>query len=377
MLIQAQSPSDFSPSTTPQWVTEWLGRRRTTAPQQTQSNQPKSLLQATAAAAEEPKADDPAAIAKRQQASLKRQEVNQAMIAEGLADVQQWVSDQLTSGLMSFLDSMTQRCRMIAARLVDNKAAALASRIDEMPSRIMALPSEEQPDTAIRELGKIIVLAKAWQLDPLEPQVARDVGATERKDDVINNPDSIRVNGTWEIVGEQIRSRRDGLVSQSAWFMRLGEDDLPRFALLLDFFPASVGRRVPFYVIGSQYTATMVYYPSKAPLRAIALDVAQTQDDLGWPQSQTTDPLSGILHYADAVPWQLEYPIQLPTGRIVSTNKTIWWRTDTGAELPLVHEGHMFMPQIQGIPLTQAVGIWDGARLTLLSVRTPWGKVVL
>ena len=411
MWISAQSPTDFSLGTTPEWVTDWLGRRRTTASTQSDDKPKpaKSIVEAGLADGQPIAEDDPAAQAKKQAAARKRQENTRAMIADGLDDLDQWISDQLSAGLLTFVDSAGDRCRKIAARLLDNKAGALSSRLDEMPSRLLAVPAEERPDVAISELGKLVLMASAWRADPDEPQISRDVSTTENRDAVLANPGVLRVRGRWEVVGEQIRNRRDGLISHSTWFLNLGTNRLdvrdgdpapgqmttgdltchpdsltchpdevrisvaPIFALLLDYYPASAGRHESSYIIGTQYDATMVFYPARIPLRALIADQTAGVTIDPWPVSASTDPLEQILPYVDAVPWQLETPLLLPPGRIVHA-PDLWWQAETGASLPLSGLPNSILPQILGIPLTGAVGIWDGARLTLLSATTPLGK---
>ena len=430
MWISAQSPQDFSSGTAPEWVNDWLSRRRT-APAQP-SDKPKQTANIAKArlAADQGAEDDPAVRAKKEASARKRQENTRAMVADGLDDLDQWISDQLSAGLLTFVGTAAERCRKISARLLDNKAGALSSRLDEMPSRLLALPVEERPDAAIAELGKLVLMAAAWRADPDEPQISRDVSTTENRDTVLANPDALRVRGRWEVVGEQIRNRRDGLVSHSTWFLNLNRDpevppchpDVPschpdesqdpqnqkdkvtsdqvhghhpeiltsvrmttrtdgmtmgsvaQFALLLDYYPASAGRRESSYAIGTQYDATMVFYPGRVPLRAFILDQIPALTADPWPMSTSTDPLEQVLQYADAVPWQLETPLLLPPGRIVNA-PDLWWRADSGAALPLSGLPNSLTPQVLGIPLTGAVGIWDGARLTLLSATTPLGKV--
>ncbi|MCL2653681.1 MAG: SWIM zinc finger family protein [Propionibacteriaceae bacterium] len=384
MWLVAQSPQLFTPGTTPEWVSDWLGRRRTTATPDASDDKPKpskSITQAvTDSEMDDTAADDPAAAAKKEAASRKRQETTRAMIADGIDDLDGWISDQLQTGLMTFTSVAADRCRRIAARLVDNKAAGLASRLDEMPSRLLAVPSEERPDAAIREFGKLVLLTKAWLANPDDPQASRDVATAPRRDDILADLAAPRVPGRWEVVGEQIRNRRDGLVSHSTWFLQVGADDT-RFALLLDFYPASSGRPETSFVVGTQYDGAMVFYPGTAPLRAIATDLTPVSaaEQMLWPSYTGTDPLSQLQPFADAVPWQLEYPVLLPAGRVVIDDRQhLWWRCDSGAALPLADGAcKAVTPQILGIPLYQGVGVWDGLRLAPLSGVTPLGKAQL
>jgi len=384
MWLAAQSPQLFTPGTTPEWVSDWLGRRRTTATPDASDEKPKpskSIAQATTDADIEAAItdNDPAAAAKKEAASRKRLENTRTMIADGLDDLNGWISDQLQTGLMTFTSTAADRCRRIAARLVDNKAAGLASRLDEMPSRLLAVPSEERPDAAIREFGKLVLLTKAWRTNPDDPQASRDVATAPRRDDILADPASQHLHGRWEVVGEQIRNRRDGLVSHSTWFLQVSTN-ITQFALLLDFYPASSGRPETSFAVGTQYDGAMVFYPAPAPLRAIAIDLTPVSvaDQLPWPVHTDTDPLRQLQPFADAVPWQLEYPLLLPAGRVVTDDRQhLWWRTGVGG-LPLAGDSlKAVTPQVLGIPFSQSVGVWDGLRLALLSSVTPLGKACL
>ena len=374
MWLSAQNPAAFTDGTTPQWVTEWLGRRRSTTNDTTAAKPKKDIGAAsvTPEAAEE----DAATLAKRQEAARKRAENTRAMIRDGLDELDTWIHDQLSSGLTTFAANSADRCRKIAARLNDSKAAAMASRVDELPSRLLALPAEERPDAAIRELGKMVLLASAWRADPADAQAARDVGASEKRDDVLTDDAALRVTGRWEVAGEQIRNRRDGLVSHSTWFVRLDDGDTaPRFALFLDFYPASSGRPESSFTTGTQYDATMVYYPSRAPLRALALDMREAPDRLPWPAAGGEDPLASVCKTQDTVPWQQETPLLLPPGRVVKAGDAAWWRADSGACLPVAADSlRQALPPILGMSLSASIGVWDGARLTLLSAETPFGR---
>ncbi len=381
MWIQATSPASFVEGTRPDWVGDWMGRRRTTtttAP--TTKSDDKSISRATAAQPPPPR--DPAAEAKAAAAAARRATATRATVADGLDELDRWIVDQTRTGLAAFTDDALDRCRKIAARLVDAKAANLASRLDEMPSRLLALPTEERPDLAVRELGKIVLLTKAWRADPTDPQAARDVGTAEQRAQVLDDPEALRVTGRWEVVGEQIRTRRDNLVSHATWLLRLDTEAAQRFALLLDFYPASAGRREQAFGAGALLDATVVFYPSAHPLRAVVAARGDEPAPVSWPLADPDptryDPLAPCADAWAAVPWQLEHPLLLPAGRVVQADGGgLWWRADAGgAGLPLNRE-HAGNPVLEGLALTQTVGLWDGFRLTLLAAQTPFGRVDL
>ncbi|MEM9145821.1 MAG: hypothetical protein AAGC57_06445 [Pseudomonadota bacterium] len=60
-------------------------------------------------------------------------------------ELERWISDQLRTGLSGLLAELPDRCRAISARMVDRKAQALGSRLDELPARLA--PHAEKPSS--------------------------------------------------------------------------------------------------------------------------------------------------------------------------------------------------------------------------------------
>lgn len=379
MWMYADSATDFTALDTPEWVTDWLGRRRKAAGAAPRSGNmpdaPKNLVAAQETEPEE--ATDPKVLARRAEAARKRAADTERTIRDGLDELEQWIADQLRLGLSGFLQEFTERCRRIAARLVDAKAAALASRVDEMPARLMVLPGEERIDAAVSELGKLVLLARAWRAAPDNPEIRRAVASSENREEVLANPDAPRIHSTWEVLGEHIETRRDGLVSQSTWLLDL-KSTTPRFALLLDFFPASAGRRSSAFTSGERFDAELVFYPAARPLRALIAERGPAADefnDAPWPGfGDLGDPLCLFADALDAAPWTLAAPIVLPAGR-VCTQKSgdLWWRSLDGASgLPIAGG----IPLVaQGIDLDACAAMWTGARVQLLAAQTRYGRL--
>jgi len=315
---------------------------------------------------------DPAAQARRKAASEKRAQETRRSVRAATEDLDGWIADQLRTGLGGFLTELGERCRRIAARLVDAKAGALASRIDEMPSRLLALSAEERVDAAIAELGKLVVLTRAWRAAPDDPDLRREVVSSETRDEVVANPEAPRIVSTWEVLGERIATRRDGLVSQATWLMNL-KPGPQRFAVLLDFFPASAGRRSGAFVAGERFQAELAFYPARAPLRAVIVSRGTTEDTSDtWPQS-LSDPFAQHTEQVLVAPWRIETPLLLPAGRICAdVAGRAWWRSTLGAWAPLRSPA---TPLALGASIDAAAGIWDGVRLSLIAAQTSWGRL--
>jgi len=323
--------------------------------------------------------EDAAAIERREAAQRKRAEDTRSSVSAALDELDQWISDQLRLGLAGFVDNSSDRCRRIAARLVDMKATALAGRIDEIPSRLMGLRNEERPDAAIRELGKLVLLAKAWRQAPDDAELRRLVSTSESREQVLANPDAIQVESLWEVLGEKIETRRDGLVSHSTWLLDL-KSAAPRFALLLDYFPASAGRRSNAFTPGDRFDATLVFYPARQPLRAL---VAERRGDVTsgqWPDFGlgAADPLAAHVAHQDTAPWLTDCPVLLPPGAILLDDRgAAWWQAagdPHGIALPIADTVN---PTLLGLDLKATAALWNGSRLELLAAQSGFGRLDL
>ncbi|XZE19901.1 SWIM zinc finger family protein [Pirellulaceae bacterium SH449] len=379
MWMYVQDPGPFADGEVPPWVADWLGRRRN--PAASSSPKPnekkaktaaKSLITAEISASQAPL--DPSADDKRKAASEKRSLATQQSIATGLEELQQWLNDQVRGGLSGFLNDPVSRCRTIAARLVDAKAQAMASRLDELPSRLKQLPSELRLDALLQELSRIILICRAWQATPADAELTRLVGSSETRDSIISLVDGLRVQSIWEVVGEQITTRRDGLVSQATWLMNLGLGT--RFALLLDYFPASLGKRSSTFTIGEVLAAELSFYPARQPLRAIIAERQSPTDEsltieITWPTADG-NPLDTYRMILQKAPWMVDVPLLLPRGRIAHSGAVSWWQAVDGS-LALPVSGNPGK-HLAGLVLEQTAAIWDGISLTMLSGQSNWGK---
>jgi hypothetical protein len=380
MWISATVPDTFTPSgQIPEWVNDWLGRRgknsRSAAPAAAPGG--KNIGEAGVAEADT-RVEDPAAAERREAAQRKRAEDTRASIEAGLDELDQWVGDQLRLGLSGFVDASSERCRRIAARLVDAKAAALASRLDELPGSLMALRSEERPEAAMRELGKLMLLSRAWRAMPDDPELKRLVSTSEAREQILANPDAPRISATWEVLGERIETRRDGLVRHATWLIALGNAE-PRFAVLMDFYPASAGKRSQAFSSGERFDASLVFYPARLPLRALMAERGNdSSSGDAWPAvtaSTAADPLAAHVARQDVAPWSSETPILLPAGSLGRDERgAFWWQAEgetNGVALPVA--GMPPDPAL-GVTLDASVGLWDGARLDLLAAHSGFGR---
>lgn len=377
LWLNAEAVVTFAPGEIPAWVSDWLGRRRGAnaapvgAAAKPANDAPKDLRAAQLAEPEAP--EDFKAAVRREASAAKRSEDTERAILDSLDALEQWIGDQLRIGLSAFIDDATARCRRIAARLVDGKAAALAGRIDELPARLLGQPAGDRPRAAVVELGKLVLLARAFRAAPRDADIRRAVASSENRETILASSDTVRVTGLWEVLAEQVQTRRDGLVSQTTWLLNLGAEG-PRFAMLLDYFPASAGRRSSAFTPGERFRGEVAFFPGRNPLRGLLLQrAADGSDTPDWPEA-AHDLAEALTAPLLAEPWALDIPVLLPRGRVaIDATGQGWWRpADAPVALPLA-EGAEGL--IIGTELTRAAALWSGNRLAILAAQTPWGRI--
>lgn len=167
MWMRAEKSVAFTPAPVPDWVKDWLSRRRVTADTTSKSadeakSKPRPSIHLTdipdATAQVDPKAEQRAAAARERNRADR-----ESTILAGLEELDVWLSDQVQQGMANFVSQAAQSCRTIAQRLVDAKASGLAGRLDALPTRLFTLPGPVRPSAAIRELGQINLISHAYR----------------------------------------------------------------------------------------------------------------------------------------------------------------------------------------------------------------------
>ena len=208
MWIRVDKSAPFVPAAVPDWVKDWLSRRRGTATPASKDRddaQPKSRPSISlteipvAAAIADPKAEQRAAAA-RERNRLERE----AAVLAGLEDLDTWMTDQVQHGMANFATQTAQACRTIAQRLVDAKASGLAGRIDALPTRLFTLPGPARPSAAIQELGQVHLISQAYRRASELPElIAADarqaVGWSISREALLSDSEALRVSARWRV----------------------------------------------------------------------------------------------------------------------------------------------------------------------------------
>ncbi|ARU58047.1 MAG: SWIM zinc finger family protein [Pseudomonadales bacterium] len=396
----ADDAGRFTESEPPEWVADWLGRRRkttsqTSEPDITSAQKPsRKNIHSTDAItdAQATESHSPEELAKKTAAKaarlLKAREASDAGIRAGLLDFQQWVDDQLRTGIAPMLKELNSRCRGMAARLVDAKASTLASRLDELPAKALGKPAAAQATTVLRELGQLILLSEAWLGNPDDPDARGAITTADNREQVLSAPNVERTSGVWQNIGEQIHTRRDGLISHATWLIEMTAP-AAKIALLQDYYPASVGRREAGLSVGKFVKGDVVFYPSRQPCRGFLQNYEFIEADPVLCPTTSMSPTTSMwpttsmeldrhyLQQQSLIPWAEQCPFVLGPGRIRQDKSGQHWWLALDSSRHILIANPALPGVVMGDTLERAFIIWDGNSATLLSVQSQcWGTIV-
>jgi hypothetical protein len=331
----------------PDWVGTWLAERAGRAERAAARNQ-----QGPA---------DPVEAAKT---ARKRQERRADRVAAGVAELSEWLADQVRHGIAGLPASGAEPLRAAAARMVDAQAPGLASALQRAAAQVGR--GRDWPGAVLTELASVHLLLSAHGrlVDlpaPLADTVRSQLGFTVDTADVLACGE--RVADRWLILG-RVDQVGDYLTTRRTW---LRGRDSGRAALVLSFAPP--GRTLDGSLLpGTDVAATLAYYPGAVPLRAVVADRAD-DTPASRPHGDSID--SALTGYATALacdPWCARWPMLL-AGVTPADTKEGWLLADAdGVALPLrsTVDHRPLLAVSAGAPLTVA-GEWSAGGLRPLS----------
>lgn len=382
LWLRAEGKTAFADAEPPDWVAQWLGRRRGGKPAPgpaPESAAPAASLDAIPV--EAPASADPKAEARAAAQRERTRRDREAAILSGLDDLDRWITDQLDRGLAAFAPIATTQCRLVAQRMVDAKAGGIANLLERIPSEMFKLPEAERPDYLIERLGALHLLAEAYRRqdrlpDGLRADVRQLVGWTMAREDLLNDPKAVTMSGRWLVVASRAEVQPDKLRRLETWLLLLAGEE-PLFAVLIDFIPIG-GAGSTLRRIGELVDGDLIFYPSAVPRRAI-IHHQRTVPDAGRAEIPSGVTLSASLaRYAAALainPWLDNWPLLVTNARVVRNGDALWL-TDMQAEIGLPIQPaltHPAMPLV-GLEGMDICAVWDGRTAAISCARTPLGQ---
>jgi hypothetical protein len=385
MWLRAEGKVAFQGSDAPEWVKDWVARRRGpgVAVSPAESNSADSItwvvLLAAAGAPEQP--PDPKAQARAAASRERNRAEREGAIRDGLAALDLWLQDQVDRGMAGFVAQSSAACRSIAKRLVDAKAPGLAGRLDALSSRLFSLPEAARPIAAVEELGQLHLMAEAYRRqDDLSPALRADVrqaiGWPVSREDLLSDGAAERVEGQWRVVAVLSEVQPDKLRRIETWLRREGSG---RFALLLDFVPVATGAAAGGYIVGERLEAELVFYPSAAPLRALVARSSGSQPSgaaLDLPDAGLAEAYASYEAALAALPWVGTWPLSFRFGRVRRAGKALYLCDARGSTVALSLPATQsdLAEALLAFESLDAVALWDGRFCTLCWAETSLGR---
>jgi len=385
MWMRADGAIPFTQGTAPDWVNDWLARRKpgaSGAKQAAPADKPKASA-AQAEIVEQPEREDPKAAARAAAQRERNRAEREASILAGLDELDTWISDALQAGLASFMPAAAERCRKIVQRLVDAKAPGLAGLVERLPADVFSAPEASRTDRLIERLATLHLVASAYRNqdrlpDAVKADIRQVIGWPVTREGLLADTEALRVRDRWMVVSTVVEVQADKLRRIETWLSRLGEGAAPRFAVLIDFVPVSLGKSGVTYTTGEVFEAELVFFRSPAPLRAvIAEQTGPTKSGGAWPQppDDVAAAIGRLREILASRPWAGDMPFAARGARVVASGPSVWLTDAAGSiSLPVrVDEDDAVLPLV-GLDGIDVFGRWDGHVLSLGLCETPLGR---
>lgn len=277
-LLILNSNEDLTPdSEEPEWVSEWIDKRRNKA-------KPKPAKDKTA---EE--------IEKSEAGKQKRQDERKALVDDGVKELERWLEDMMRAGLLELPGKPQSYYSDMAARMVDAKANGLAGWVKAL-AKLDYTHIDTWHTQAVQIIGKLNLLIQSWKnVDQLSEDwqitLKNLMGWSQSSKELMQDKDARCIKDQWIILGQEKEVIEDITVLRS-WLY--GQKHQQR-ALILNFGT----RHSPLensLIAGTVMEAELAYFPSITPQRAIVKMVKEQLAN----QDLNMEPLSDLTAMQDA-----------------------------------------------------------------------------
>jgi len=299
MFLLVSNPDSFKNTTEPEWVADWIGKRREKAENASQSDVPESV-----------EVPDKAA-EKRAKDKAKRADNRMALVQAGAAELELMLRDLLRTGILSVPEKGAAFYEKTVRRMIDAKATGLANWVRNF-NKINYVSDQDWHETAFENATKIWLLLDAFrniaQLDaPEQEQIRSLIGWTYTRKDLLDDPSLKSIEDDWLPLGKITEQLDDEVTTMHrTWLYGLQSGQT---ALIMDFVtpfnPAD-----DFFPIGVPLRANLVYYPSNYPLRAQfkSRGVSQAQNLHNEPFANWAAAQGGLAETLALSPWADDIP---------------------------------------------------------------------
>lgn len=299
------------------------------------------------------------------EAQARRQAEREAKMSAGFDELERWLGDLVRQGLAAARRQPPSFWENLAARMVDAQMPALADRVRDAGTTLLAGP--DWAEALLAEVGRWQLALRAWRgREHLGPAVLADLRAYvgwPRRPDELDGFE--RQADRWVVVGVR-QGRTDRILNQRTW---LQGQTTGRWAVLLDFAAAG-GALQTAQVVGSVVEDELSLYPGSDPPRAALSDDRQVVGT-GTPPASTTisETIDGLSAWFAANPWRERLPVVLREVVPVDDAGGWWLQDRQGDRLRLASAADpwVLLALTAGHPATVAAE-WDAGAVHPLAV---------
>lgn len=344
LFLYADSPAAAPPGEPPEWVQDWLLKRRDREEKKSDKKTEQS--------------DKPV----DEKAQRKRVEQRESRVSEGLERLDLWIRDLVRNGLAGLESRPPSFWDEQARRLVDAQAPGLSSRLLALAELPGSAP--DWPVQLLSDLGRIKLLIHAWQrieqIDaPLQSDIRQMIGWNISQEELSGRTDGVQ--DIWCVVG-QTTSEEKQLRVQRVWL--LGRETR-RWALVVQF--ATLGQ--PFaelLPVGTECPGTVVYYPGASEQRGKLIrqegGIAEVARRL--PGTDRLESfLSGVSSQLASQPWVRSACGLFSDVTIIPREQQWVLRDRVGHGLPLSPKNHWKLLALTGGAPCDLAAEWEGRYL--------------
>jgi len=254
---------------------------------------------------------DPAAAAKRAAARADR-------VAAGLDELDQWLCDQVRSGIAGLDRVGYAHFDRMAARMVDAQASGIAGMLRSVPAEFSGIG---WPSRVLEQFGALHLLIQAHRrLDELPPDLAATVRS--RIGYPVNRSDVLALPGVldhWFAVG-LVDTAEYRLDTRRVWLYGAATG---RWAVIVSFAPPG-GPLDDTVLAGYLLHARLHFYPGSGQFRALVGEQRTATDGLTMPPAESfADVRARFAELVAADPWAARMPAVI---NAVPTRGDAQWR---------------------------------------------------
>ncbi|MEL6988135.1 MAG: SWIM zinc finger family protein [Bacteroidota bacterium] len=252
LLVYHSNEGNFMAIEEPEWVKEWIDKRRDKKAKPEQK---------------EKKVYTEEELAKQQKAKLKRAVARMKSVNAGIGELELWLKDLVRVGFLHLPSKSYEDFENVAKRMVDAKAPGLANWVRSYAYINYSAKNEWQKE-ALEITAKLNLIIQSFknydQLEPLWQLSLRNiVGWNQSTKELLGNKEIKAIHDDWIVIGQETEER-DDIVTERNW---LWSGKANRGALVLNFgtrFSALESK----FVAGSIVDAKLKFFPSVWEQRA-------------------------------------------------------------------------------------------------------------